>query len=79
MRANRAAIAAILSLPSEPSNTDIIDRHVAGHLLGVTVRTLQRWHHRSYGPSRKRLLGRGVYYSRSGVELWIAQQKPKSS
>ena len=52
---------------------DIIDRHATAALLGVNVRTLQRWHHDGYGP--KRLSGRGhlsVLYRRSEVEEWMS-------
>jgi hypothetical protein len=39
-----------------PDDDDTIDRHQAAALLGVTTRTLQRWHGQGYGPSRKKWL-----------------------
>src|SRR5262249_5737252 len=49
----------------------LIDRHAAAALLGITVRTLQRWHHAGHGP--KRVSGPGwpsVWYRLSEVEQW---------
>jgi hypothetical protein len=54
-----------------PNVTDTIDRHAAAGMLGVTFRTLQRWHHAGYGPPRKPWR-HGVAYSRAEVEQWIA-------
>jgi predicted DNA-binding transcriptional regulator AlpA len=50
---------------------DQIDRHTTAAMLGITIRTLQRWHHHQYGP--KRLSGTRVRYSRAEVEAWIAK------
>ncbi len=61
---------------------------LAGHLtqaqlaeqLGVTARTLARWHSLRIGPPRV-LLGGRVWYSRPSVERWIAsreEQPPRS-
>jgi len=49
----------------------LIDRHTTAALLGVTPRTLQRWHNTGIGP--KRVSGPGwlsVLYWRSEVEQW---------
>jgi hypothetical protein len=49
----------------------LIDRHAAAALLGITVRTLQRWHLTGHGP--KRVSGPGwpsVWYRLSEVEQW---------
>jgi hypothetical protein len=49
----------------------LIDRHTTAALLGVTPRTLQRWHNAGIGP--KRVPGPGwlsVLYRRSEVEQW---------
>ena len=51
--------------------SEIIDRHVAAQILGVTIRTLQRWHRAGQGPRRKTGRGRWVFYKRSEVEEWI--------
>jgi predicted DNA-binding transcriptional regulator AlpA len=69
----RRHLEALLELQSRPDDTDTIDRHEAARMLGVTIRTLQRWHRQGYGPPRKRWLGRGVGYSRAEVEQWIAE------
>jgi predicted DNA-binding transcriptional regulator AlpA len=53
----------------------LIDRHAAAALLGITVRTLQRWHHAGRGP--KRVSGPGwpsVWYRLSEVEQWRATE-----
>lgn len=58
-----------------PDDDDTIDRHQAAALLGVTTRTLQRWHRQGYGPSRKNWLSRSVGYSRAEVEAWVANDR----
>jgi hypothetical protein len=58
---------------ARPDDTDTIDRHAAARMLGVTVRTLQRWHRAGYGPPRKAWRGRGVGYSRAQVQRWLAE------
>jgi predicted DNA-binding transcriptional regulator AlpA len=57
----------------------LIDRHETADLLGVTVRTLQRWHHDGSGPKRVPGPGRGhlsVLYRRSEVEKWMSTNMP---
>ena len=51
---------------------DWINRRTTAVMLGITVRTLDRWHDRDYGPKRKRKFGRYTY-SRAEVEAWIAE------
>jgi hypothetical protein len=62
-----------------PSNPDLIDRHTTARMLGVTVRTLHRWHMRGYGPVRREFTSNrhDVYYSRAEVEQWKADRSPK--
>ena len=60
-----------------PSATDGINRHTTATLIGVSTRTLQRWHKAEYGPARKRLPGRSVYYSRAEVDRWISDRRPR--
>lgn len=50
----------------------IIDRHAAAALLGVTIRTLQRWHDAGGGPRRIASPDRSVSYSRSEIEEWMS-------
>jgi phage terminase Nu1 subunit (DNA packaging protein) len=68
---------ALRELVSRPADTDTIDRHTAARILGVTFRTLQRWHRRGFGPPRRPWLGRGVGYSRTQVEQWLADHPPE--
>ena len=60
---------------------DIVDRHVAATLLGVSVRTLQRWHNTGFGPPREPWPGRQVGYSKTELESWrkthSLQSKPR--
>ena len=42
-----------------PITTDAVNRHKAASILGVSVRTLQRWHVKGYGPPRKASRGKG--------------------
>jgi hypothetical protein len=56
------------------SNSDIVDRHVAAELLNVSIRQLQRWHHRGFGPPRKRWKScREFRYSRAEIEQWLSE------
>jgi phage terminase Nu1 subunit (DNA packaging protein) len=64
---------------ARPADTDTIDRHTAARMLGVTVRTLQRWHSAGYGPPRKPSRGRGVGYSRAEVQQWLAEHPPETT
>jgi hypothetical protein len=50
---------------------DQINRHTTAAMLGVKIRTLQRWHHENYGP--KRLPRPRIRYSRVEVEAWVAE------
>jgi len=51
---------------------DQIDRRTTAEMLGITIRTLQRWHHENYGPSR---ISKGgpIRYSRAEVEAWVVE------
>jgi len=52
---------------------DIIDRHLTAKLLGVTLRTLQRWNSKGFGPQRQNHpQSRPIWYSRTEVEQWGA-------
>jgi hypothetical protein len=52
---------------------DQIDRHTAVAMLGITIRTLQRWHHENYGPKRRRSLRGRICYSRAEIEAWLGE------
>jgi predicted DNA-binding transcriptional regulator AlpA len=52
---------------------DQIDRHTTAAMLGITIRTLLRWHHQNFGPKRF-VLSPGRYeYRRAEMEAWIAE------
>jgi hypothetical protein len=48
-----------------------IDRRTTAAMLGISVRTLDRWHRHRYGP--KRLPTHPIRYLRSEVEAWVAE------
>jgi Helix-turn-helix domain len=47
-----------------------VDRLDAARMLGVTDRTLLRWHEQSKGPPRI-YAGRGIYYLIADIEAWL--------
>lgn len=46
----------------------------AAELLGVSTRTLSRWHALRVGPARCKI-GRKVLYRREAVNVWLAQNE----
>ncbi|WP_281709118.1 helix-turn-helix domain-containing protein [Phaeobacter italicus] len=46
----------------------------AAKLLGVSTRTLSRWHALRVGPARCKI-GRKVLYRREAVDAWLAQNE----
>ncbi len=55
---------------------DWTSRATAAAVLGITPRTLLRWHHQNYGPKRE--LKSDRCYSRAEVEAWVAEHGPGS-
>jgi predicted DNA-binding transcriptional regulator AlpA len=57
---------------AEDKKADRIKRHTTAEMLGITIRTLQRWHHENYGPKR---ISKGgpIRYSRAEVMAWVAE------
>ena len=49
----------------------MVKRHVAAAMLGVSIKTLQRWHKRGYGPARS--INYHFHYKKSEIEEWIAK------
>ena len=47
-----------------------VKRHEAAAMLGVSTRTLQRWHKQGFGPRRS--IGKRFYYIKSEIQEWIA-------
>src|SRR5262249_15948914 len=58
--------------------SDVIDRHLAAVLLGVSVRTLERWQNTGFGPAREPWWGRQVGYSKTELENWRKTHSPQS-
>jgi len=54
-----------------------VDRRDAAEMMGVTDRTLLRWHREDKGPPRK-YANRSVYYRISDIEAWLREsgQRP---
>ncbi len=50
----------------------LVDRLDAAEMLGVTDRTLLRWHREGKGPQRI-YAGRSVYYRIADIEAWLRQ------
>ncbi len=48
------------------------DRTTAAEMLGITVRTLLRWHHQGKGPVRRRN-GNGLRYRITEIEDWLSR------
>jgi hypothetical protein len=62
---------------------ELISRGTAAAMLGITVRTLLRWHHANFGPER--LISNCRYrYRISDVRAWVEERghdshRPRSS
>jgi len=52
----------------------LISEYQLASSLGVSLRTVRRWHTERRGPRRVKL-GRGVYYRRETVLKWIAERE----
>jgi predicted site-specific integrase-resolvase len=59
-----------VKLMSAKPQREIVKRHDAAAMLGISTRTLQRWHRQGYGPARSR--GKRFHYFKSEIEDWIA-------
>jgi predicted DNA-binding transcriptional regulator AlpA len=57
---------------------DLLDKQTAANLLGVTARTLDRWHREQAGPPRIRL-GRKIRYRRHSLENWVCGLEAQAS
>jgi predicted DNA-binding transcriptional regulator AlpA len=68
-----------LMLPSaEPLRialAELVDRQEAATLLGVSPRTLDRWHLLRIGPPRITLGGHKVRYRLSSLDAWLKGQE----
>lgn len=56
---------------------NLVDRAVAADLIGVSPRTLDRWHLLREGPPRI-LVGRQVRYRMSAIEEWLLEHESGS-
>jgi excisionase family DNA binding protein len=52
---------------------ELLDEHAVAELLGISIKTLQKWRCNSNGPSYVKV-GRLVRYRRSAIEKWIERQ-----
>jgi predicted DNA-binding transcriptional regulator AlpA len=57
---------------------DQIDRRTTAEMLGITIRTLLRWHHQNFGPKRLVLSAGRYAYRRAEVEAWVAERGQSS-
>lgn len=66
-----------LGSESNPTLAGYVSEHVLAPELGISLRTLRRWHQERTGPLATRV-GRFVYYSREAVAAWLraSEQKP---
>ena len=62
-----------MSKKDRQAQTDLIDRHTAAAMLGITIRTLLRWHHQNFGPERVVISQSRYAYRRAEVEAWVAE------
>ena len=58
---------------AEDKKADRIKRHTTAEMLGVTPRTLLRWHDKNFGPKRERVSPGRYEYRKAEVEAWVAE------
>jgi predicted DNA-binding transcriptional regulator AlpA len=63
------------TLDSKAAVGELVDRRQAARLLGVSPRTLDRWHLLRIGPPRIALGGRKVRYHLSSLDAWVRSQE----
>jgi predicted DNA-binding transcriptional regulator AlpA len=52
---------------------DFIDRITTAEMLGITPRTLLRWHDQNFGPKREEVSQNRYGYRKAEVEAWVAK------
>jgi predicted DNA-binding transcriptional regulator AlpA len=57
---------------------ELISRAATAVMLGITRRTLLRWHHQNFGPKRLAISERRYRYRRAEVEAWVVEHGPGS-
>ena len=65
------------NLPPEPSTRaidELVDRPAAAKMLGISARTLDRWHLLRQGPPRVRLGGL-VRYRVAAIDEWVRSRE----
>jgi predicted DNA-binding transcriptional regulator AlpA len=60
--------------PRVNQSPQYIDERALSRMIGIAVRTLQRWRLTGRGPRYRRIGGDAVRYSVADVEAWLAQQ-----
>jgi predicted DNA-binding transcriptional regulator AlpA len=63
------------TLDSKAAVSELVDRRQAACLLGVSPRTLDRWHLLRIGPPRVTLGGRKVRYRLSSLDAWVRSRE----
>jgi predicted DNA-binding transcriptional regulator AlpA len=60
---------------SKAAVNELVDRTQAAQLLGVSPRTLDRWHHLRIGPPRVALGSHKVRYRLSSLDAWVRSRE----
>jgi hypothetical protein len=68
----------------QAKESELIGRGTAAAMLGITVRTLLRWHHENFGPERLKISDYRYRYRISDVRAWVDEHghdshRPRSS
>ena len=60
---------------SKAAVNELVDRTQAARLLGISPRTLDRWHRLRIGPPRVALGGHKVRYRLSSLDAWVRSRE----
>ena len=63
------------TLHGKAAVSELVDRRHAARLLGVSPRTLDRWHLLRIGPPRVALGGRKIRYRLSSLDAWVRSRE----
>lgn len=64
--------------PGEPILSGFVTPSLLASQLGISVRTLARWHAMRIGPPRCSV-GRLILYRADGVSQWLAERETRTS
>jgi len=65
----------VQTLDSKAAITELVDRQQAARLLGVSPRTLDRWHLLRIGPPRVVLGRHKIRYRLSSLDAWVRSRE----